>query len=109
MDVDYMTTLTGVQTFYASETCFLNYNYVIKTSHLLKEMVEENAMSEEENLAFLKTSEGEAALQNSFDGIAKNSVGRFGALKNISGMTVTYTYSFDDISIQPVRSFVIKN
>lgn len=110
MDIDYVTTLTGVQVFYVSNLCVLNYSYVLKTAKFLDDMVKQNELSLDENLTFLKTEDGVAALQDSFDDIAKNSANtNFKDFKAIKGMHILYSYSFDDTEIQSIRATVIEN
>mgnify|MGYP005994533379 CR=1 FL=1 len=110
MDIDYVTTLTGVQVFYVSNICILNYSYVLKTTKFLDDMAKQNELSIDENLAFLKTEDGVAALQGSFDDIAKNSANtNFKDFKEIKGMHILYSYSFDDTEVPTIRATVMEN
>lgn len=110
MDIDYATTLTGVQVFYISNICILNYSYVLKTTKFLEDMAKQNELSLDDNLAFLKTEDGVAALQESFDGIANNSANtNFKDFKQIKGMHILYSYSFDDTEVPSIRATVMEN
>ena len=109
MDVDYMTTLTGAQAIYAGGRCLLNYSYVIKSDFLLKDMMKENDLSKEQNLAFLATDDGALVLKNILGEQAKNMSAQFESLSNVKGMKITYTHSFDDAAIKPVVSVVMNN
>ncbi|WP_404340425.1 hypothetical protein [Pseudoalteromonas mariniglutinosa] len=110
MEVDYMTTLTGVQSIYVGDTCHLNYNYLVKSRILLKEMQEANSLSLEDNLAHLQTEEGRSSLQSSFDSIAQNSAkANFAEFRNVKGMQISYYYTFDDLELQAIKAWVLKN
>lgn len=110
MDIDYMTTLTGAQAIYAASACLLNYNYVIKSDVLLKEMMDTNDLSIEENLDFLMTEEGKETLQSIFDNIASNAAQTaFQPFAEIKGMKITYFYAFDDQKIPSVMATVMEN
>lgn len=110
MDVDYMTKLTGTQVIYASGQCLLNYNYVVSSKHFLKEMADSNQRSDEDNLAQLATTEGIAAVQSVFAGLAeKAATAHFAAFAKISGMKITYTHTFDHPQIKSVVSIVMDN
>ncbi|BDY05745.1 hypothetical protein [Ferrimonas sp. YFM] len=107
LKVDYMTTLSGVQALYVSKSCMLNYMYIIDTDQLLKEMVAENELTREENVAFLKTDEGFSNLEQVLGQIANNAKDRFEVFTEIKGMKITYTYTFDDLSFKPITALVL--
>ena len=110
VEVDYITSMTGVQALYAGGQCLLNYNYMIKTQGFLQDMQNENELSFEENLAFLKTEEGVATLQQSFDAVAAQSAQlNFKQLQDIKNLKVSYTYSFDDTSLSMIKAMLIDN
>ena len=109
MDVDYMTTLTGVQAIYTSGRCLLNYSYVIKSDFLLKDMIKENGLTKEENLAFLATNDGAEVLKNILGEQAQNMSAQFESLSHVKGMKITYMHSFDETAIKPVVSVVMDN
>lgn len=110
MVVDYVTTMTGVQVIYASKICFLNYSYVINTEAFVKDMMSANELSEEENKAFLRTPEGKATLQDTFDQLAKNAKdSHFQPFKEIKGMSISYSYSFDDVNFPSIKAVVLEN
>ena len=110
MVVDYVTTMTGIQVIYASKTCFLNYSYVIKTEAFVKDMMSANELSEEENKNFLRTPEGKVTLQDTFDQLAKNAKDtHFLPFKEIKGMSITYSYTFDEVNFPSIKAVVLEN
>ena len=110
MAVDYMTTLTGAQAIYAAEQCMLNYNYVVNADSLIADMMQANDLSKEENLAFLQTEEGLNTMKSVFGDIAKNAASaHFQPFANIKGISITYSYSFDNPKIPSVVAPVMKN
>jgi len=107
-DVDYMTKLTGVQVLYISGTCMLNYNYIVSTQHLLKEMADENQQSDEENLAYLQTDMGEETIKAVFGEMAGNAATtHFAVFSAIPGVKITYSHGFDNTKLKPVVSVVL--
>ncbi|MCC1496784.1 hypothetical protein [Alcanivorax sp. 1008] len=108
--IDYMTVLVGVQAIYISGRCYLNYSHVLNTNVFVKEMASENTLSFEENFEFLQTQEGETLLRDAISELAINfSDINLAAFKAVKGMSVTYSYSFDDAAIKPVRVTTIDN
>lgn len=110
IEVDYMTTLTGVQAILLIDKCYLNYNYVINSEIFLKEMSETNDLSKEDNIAFLVTSKGRQVLQDMLDKQAGNAAKtHFTAFSKIRGMYISYNYSFDDVSFPSIKAIVMNN
>lgn len=110
INVDYMTKLTGAQAIYASRRCLLNYNYIVDSEHFLKEMAQGNELTKEENLNFLQTEDGVKAVESVFGDIAKNAANaQFKPFLNIKGITITYSYSFDNTKIPSVVATVLDN
>ncbi|KPV98277.1 hypothetical protein AN214_00038 [Pseudoalteromonas sp. P1-9] len=110
IDVDYMTKLIGVQAIYAVNRCLLNYNYTINSESFLNEMMQTNNQTKEQNVSFLQTQDGLNTMQSVFDGIAKNAANAyFKPFINIKGVTITYSYSFDNADIPSVVATVMEN
>jgi hypothetical protein len=110
IEVDYMTTLTGVQAMYFTNRCLLNYNYVVDADVFLKEMMDANSLSKEENISFLNTEEGINTVKSVFGDIAKNAASAyFQPFSNIKGITITYSYSFDNPKIPSLVANLIEN
>ncbi|MCB5228038.1 hypothetical protein JAO78_014585 [Alishewanella sp. 16-MA] len=110
--VDYMTTLTGAVALYSSSNnrCLLNYNYVIKAETFLQEMMAENQLTLAENVDVLKSDEGIASIQEVFNGFAKDAAKmHFQPFSGIAGITIHYSYRFDDYGIPGVVAVVMEN
>ena len=110
IEVDYMTTLTGAQAMYFTNRCLLNYNYVVDADVFLKEMMDANSLSKEENISFLNTDEGINTVKSVFGDIAKNAASaHFQPFSKIKGITITYSYSFDNPKIPSLVANVMEN
>lgn len=108
--VDYMTKLTGAQAIYAVNRCLLNYNYIVDSEHFLKEMMEGNELTKAENLSFLQTEDGIKSVESVFGDIAKKAANaHFKPFLSIKGITITYSYSFDNTKIPSVVATVLDN
>jgi len=110
INVDYMTKLIGVHAIYVTNRCLLNYSYIINSESFLNEMVQTNNQTKEQNVSFLQTQDGLNTMQSVFDGIAKNAANAyFKPFINIKGVTITYSYSFDNADIPSVVATVMEN
>jgi len=110
IEVDYMTTLTGAQAMYFTNRCLLNYNYVLNADVFLKEMMDANSLSKEESISFLNTEEGINTVKSVFGDIAKNAASAyFQPFSKIKGVTITYSYSFDNPKIPSLVVRVMEN
>jgi len=103
IEVDFVTTMTGVQALYLNSKCTLNYNYVVDTPRYAEAMIEDNDSEVEENLRWLETKEGRAALKDSIAEIARQSgklmVEQSPTMKNYR---IIYLYSFEEADIAPI-------
>lgn len=105
--VDHVTDSIGIQSLYVSETCFVNYNFLIDTDGFAAEIAEADE-STKEVLSFLKSEEGYKLSKSIIGKMARDAASvAFGILSNQNGVRITYTYSFDNLDVQSIIVVVL--
>lgn len=108
LSVDYATDLVGMVAVYAGGVCTVNYTYLIKTDAYAKAMAEENKLSIEQNIEWLKTDDGDAVLKEIFGDLGKESAAaELKPIASIPNMVFIYRHSFDESGIKPIRTVVM--
>lgn len=100
IQVDYTTELVGLHVIYLSNTCVLTYSYGLNTNKFVKGMMQENDLSYDENLNFLKTHDGRAVIQESLEQTVKNMVqAKLKQFTEIEDIKIQALYQCDDMDI----------